>query len=74
MKITSLLILLLPVLAFAHGSAVDKQGGYFNRKTILTIATKSLVSLYTSKQKKPTDKPTLAHIAEYITAKTGRTG
>ncbi len=27
-----LFLLLFPVLAFAHGGAVDKQGGHFNRK------------------------------------------
>ena len=32
MKIIFLLILLLPILAFAHGGAVDKQDGHFNRK------------------------------------------
>ena len=31
-KTTFLLILLLPVLVFAHGGAVDKQGGHFDRQ------------------------------------------
>jgi hypothetical protein len=74
-KIIFQLMLLLPILAFAHGGAVDKQGGHFNRKdNILIIATKSLVFQFTSKQKRLLDKPTQALIAEYITAETGRTG
>ena len=32
-KTTFLLILLLPILAFAHGGAVDKQGGHFDRQS-----------------------------------------
>ena len=32
MKITFLLCLLVPVLAFAHGGGLDDQGGHFNRK------------------------------------------
>ena len=31
-KTTFLLLLLLPILVFAHGGAVDKQGGHFDRK------------------------------------------
>lgn len=33
MKIILLLFLLIPVLAFAHGGGLDKQGGHLNRKT-----------------------------------------
>ena len=32
MESTLLLMLLFPILAFAHGGDVDKQGGHFNRK------------------------------------------
>jgi hypothetical protein len=32
-KTTFLLTLLIPILAFAHGGAVDKQGGHFDRKS-----------------------------------------
>jgi hypothetical protein len=33
LKSIFLLILLLPILVFAHGGAVDKQGGHFDRKS-----------------------------------------
>jgi len=33
MKITFLLIILLPTLVFSHGGGLDEQGGHFNRKT-----------------------------------------
>lgn len=32
MKIIFLLFLLFPALVFAHGGALDNQGGHFNRK------------------------------------------
>ena len=52
-KTTFLLLLLMPVLVLAHGGAVDKQGGHFNRQNNTYHCHKEpFVSQFTNKQRK----------------------